>query len=226
MDRKLARKPGTLLLLCLLALAVIQSGCASAFLAPIYLLKGTEVDPMFKKEVKAIPKESKIVVVCRGSMNLYGAENPSRDMSAGLTLLMKNKLEKRKFQWVPYELVEASFDEEALSLETFTNIGKKVGADYIIGVDMDSFQTNLSSQFYQGKAKVHVQLVNVNDNEVIARKSLPEFVYPPTPVPINDKPQVEFQKQFTVKLANEVGTLFYPYNPHDKYALDNDFPER
>lgn len=226
MDTRMARKPGSLLLLCLLALSAIQSGCASAFLAPIYLMKGNEVDPMFKKEVKAIPKESKIAVVCRGSMNLYGVENPSRDMSAGLTLLMKSKLEKRKFQWIPYELVEASFDEESLSLETFPNIGKKVNADYVIGVDMDSFQTNLSSQFYQGRSKVHVQLVKVEDGDVIARKSLPEFVYPPTPVPINDKPQVEFQKQFTIKLANEVGTLFYPYNPHEKYVLDNDFPER
>ncbi|MDD3586219.1 MAG: hypothetical protein PHQ75_03475 [Thermoguttaceae bacterium] len=212
--------------LLLLVLVIQTSGCANALLAPIYLIKGTDVDPMFKKEMKEIPKESKAIVVCRSSVNLFGSENPNRDLSQALTLLFTKKLEKKKMVWIPYDKTEEFYDDHSLSLDTYQRIGSKVGADYVFGIDLDSFNTQLSSQFYQGRAKAHVQLVEVKTGKVIARQTLPEYVYPPTPTPKNDKHESEFQKQFTVKLACQIGNLFYPYNPHDKFAVDSDFPER
>ena len=217
----------SLLLLIALLLLVQAMGCAQAFLAPIWLIKGGLVDPEFKKQVKEIPKESKMIVVARSSANLFGLDNPSRDVSYGLTLLCSNNIsKKKKLKWIPYENAEAQFDSNSFSLESFAKIGQKVDADYVIGVDIDSFNTQISSQFYQGRAKAHVQLIKVETGEILGRKTLPEYVYPPNPVPVNDKPGPEFQKQFIAKLAGEIGTLFYPYDPHDKYALDNDFPDR
>lgn len=211
----------------LLAILVLQvCGCANALLAPIYLLKGTDVDPVYKKEIKSIPKESKAIVVCRSSVNLFGAENPNRDLAQALTLLFTKKLEKKKMTWISCEKTEEFYDDQSLSLDTFQRIGEKVGADYIFGIDLDSFNTQLSSQFYQGRSKAHVQLVEVKTGKVLARQTLPEYVYPPTPTPRNGKHESEFQKLFTVKLAGQIGNLFYPYNPHEKYAVDSDFPER
>lgn len=211
----------------ILLLLVQTTGCASALLAPIWLIKGGLRDPEFKKQVKEIPKESRMIVVCRSGANLYGSDNPSRSFSNGLTYLLSTNISsKKKLKWLSYDLVEDAYDEKTVTLESFAKIGQRVGADYIFGVDIDSFNTQISSQFYQGRSKVHVQLINVETGAVVARKTLPEYVYPPNPVPINNKHESEFQKQFIVKLASEVGRLFYPHDPHDRYALDNDFPER
>lgn len=202
------------------------SGCAGAIFGPLFLLKGTDVPALFKKEVKEIPKESKIVVICRSSLNLFGDENPSGDLSRCITYLMKDKLSKKKFEWIPYEEVEESFDDESLMLESFSKMGKKVKADYVIGVDMDDFNIHLSSQFYQGRSKLNVKLIQVETGEIIAQNSMPQFIYPPTPIINTDIHSSEFQKKFIGKLANEVGCLFYPHDPHGNIAMDTDFPVR
>ena len=201
-----------------------MSGCAAAIFAPFYLIKGTDIDPEFKKEIKAIPKESKIIVVCRSGAELYGPEDPSAALSYCMMALLSTKLpEKKKFEWITFDKVEALFDETALRHESFQNIGEKVGADYLFGVDIDSFSTQVSPLLFQGRSKVHVQLLDIKNKNVVARKTLPQYVYPPNPVPINNKEPSEFQKQYTGQLANEIGTLFYPYSQHDKYAQDCDF---
>jgi len=205
------------------------SGCAQALFMPFYLLRGMDVDPEFKDEVKAIPKESKMVVICRSQLNLFGEDNPSADLSRSITFLLSEKIKdkkKKKLEWIPFDRVEEMFDESTFNLESYAKMGKKLGADYVIGVDIDSFETHHSSQFYQGQAKVHVRLIKVETGEDIVRKSVPTYIYPPTPVPISDSNEIEFQKKFTVKLANEIGCLFYPHDPHDKYAQDNDFSFR
>ena len=113
-----------LTLLALLTILLGTVGCAGALMTPLYLLKGNEVDPEFKKEVKALPKESTIVVICRSPyQNLFGSDNPSRTMSLMLTKLMSEKLEKKKFKWVSIDRVEALFDESAYANESYEKMG-------------------------------------------------------------------------------------------------------
>lgn len=202
----------------------LLSGCAAALMTPFYLIKGTDVDPEFKKEVKELPKESTVVVICRSPyQNLFGADDPSRTMSLILTKKLSEKLEKKKFHWVSIERVEALFDENAFANESYEKMGVKVDADYVIGVDIDTFSTRHSPQYYQGKARVNVRLVEVATGKTIFMKALPNYTYPPNaPWSVNDIAAEDFQDIFIIKVAEEIGILFYPYNPHEKYALDND----
>lgn len=201
------------------------TGCQTLLMAPIYMMKGTDADPEFKKEIKEIPKGSKIVVICRSPyLNLFGADNPSQTLSLRLTKnLAENIDKKKKIEWIPFEKVEAMFDESSFANESYEKMGAKLGADYVVGVDVDSFDIHHSTQFYQGKTKVNVRLVKVEDGEVVFNKSLPQYTYPPNaPYSVNDITQDGFQEIFIAKVAGEIGCLFYPYNPHDKYALDSD----
>ena len=217
------RRVGLFLLLISAFLAL--TGCQAMLMAPIYMFKGTDVDPEFKKEIKEIPKESKIVVICRSPyLNLFGTDNPSQTLSLRLTKNLAEKMDKKKkIEWIPFEKVESMFDESSFANESYEKMGAKLGADYVVGVDVDSFDIHHSTQFYQGKAKVNVRLVQVETGEVVFTKSLPQYTYPPNaPYSVNDITQESFQEIFVVKIAGEIGCLFYPYNPHDKYALDSD----
>ncbi|MDO5580758.1 MAG: hypothetical protein Q4G69_06455 [Planctomycetia bacterium] len=206
---------------------ITSTGCSSALMFPLFLIKGTDVDPEFKKEVKSIPKKSKMVVIARTGSKLFGSENPSAPLSNCITLLLSNKIdEKKKLEWIPYEKVESTFDDETLLLENFTRMGKELEADYVIGVDIDHFSTQLSSQLYQGRSKVQVQMIEVKTGKAVVRKTMPEFVYPPTPTTANGKHPTEFQKNYIGKLSEEIGNLFCAYDPHKKYAMDSDFPDR
>ena len=213
----------TLALLLMTLLGV--SGCANALFTAAYLIKGNEVDPEFKKEIKDIPKHSKMVVICRSPyQTLFGMDDPSKTLSVALTKALSDKLdEKKKFVWVPIDKVDALFDETEYANESFEKMGAKVGADYVFGVDIDSFNIHHSPQYLQGKAHVNVRLVEVATGKIVCSKSLPQYVYPPnTPVAVGDMLEERFQTLYTVKLADEIGCCFYPYDPHEKVALDND----
>ena len=88
------------------------SGCANALFTAAYLIKGNVVDPEFKKEIKDIPKHSKMVVICRSPyQTLFGMDDPSKTLSVALTKALSDKLdEKKKFEWVPIDKVDDLFD--------------------------------------------------------------------------------------------------------------------
>ena len=175
--------------------------------------------------MKEIPKKSKMVVICRSPyQTLFGIDDPSRTLSVALTKALSEKLdEKKKLEWVPIDTVETLFDETEFTNESFEKMGAKVGADYVFGVDIDSFNIHHSPQYLQGKAHVNVKLVEVESGKTICSKSLPQYVYPPnTPVAVGDMLEERFQTLYIIKLADEIGCCFYPYDPHEKVALDND----
>ena len=209
----------------LLMMLVGVSGCANALFTAAYLIKGNDVDPEFKKEIKEIPKHSKMVVICRSPyQTLFGIDDPSKMLSVALTKALSDKLdEKKKLEWIPIDKVDSFFDESEYANESFEKMGAKLGADYVFGVDIDSFNIHHSPQYLQGKAHVNVRLVKVDTGEIVCSKSLPQYVYlPNTPVAVGDMLEERFQTLYTVKLADEIGCCFYPYDPHEKVALDND----
>ncbi len=205
------------------------SGCAGALMMPYYLIYGTDAPAKYKSVVKEIPKESTLVVICRTNLNLFGTSNPSPDLSQAVTFVLSNEMEKakkKKLRWIPYNEVEDKFDDEELRSQSFEKMGNALKADYVVGIEIDSFDIHHSQQFYQGAAKVHVRLIDVKNAETLVRESMPTYTYPPTPVPKSEYEETEFQKTYIVRLAKDIGTLFCPHDPHDKYAVDSDFPNR
>ena len=205
------------------------SGCAGALMMPYYLLNGTDAPAVYEKEMKEIPKGSKIVVICRSNLNLYGSDNPNTDLSVGLAAIIAKEMKnakKKKIEWIPYTEVQEKFDEEEYNSQSFTKMGNALKADYVIGVEIDSFDIHHSTQFYQGNAKVMVRMVRVKDDETIIRQSMPTYTYPPTPIPSADYEESEFQRKYIVRLAMNIATLFCPHDPHAEYAADSDFADR
>lgn len=201
------------------------SGCSNALFTMVYLVKGCEVDPEFKKEIKEIPKGSRMVVICRSPyQTLFGTDDPSRTLSIALTKALSTKLdEKKKLEWIPIDQVEALFDETAFANESYEKMGAKVKADYVFGIDIDSFNVHHSPQYLQGKAKVNVRLVEVESGKTVCSKALPQYVYPPnSPIAAGEMMEDRFQTLYVVKLADEIGCYFYPFDPKEKVALDND----
>ena len=205
------------------------SGCAGALMMPFYLINGTDAPAVYKNEMKELPNGSKMLVVCRSNLNLYGASKPDADLSQSVTYVVSTELKdkkKKKLEWIPYSEIEENFDEEEINSLSFEKIGHELNADYVIGVEIDSFDIHHSTQFYQGNAKVLVRMVRVKDGETIVRESMPVYTYPANPVPSAECEELDFQRRYTVRLARNIATLFCPHDPHAEYATDADFAKR
>ena len=110
------------------------TGCAGALMMPYYLIYGTDSPAVYQDEVSDIPKGSKMVVICRSNLNLFGSANPNADLSTGITYVVSNNIKgkkKKKLEWIPFSEVEEVFEEEEFNSLSFEKMGAKLGADYV-----------------------------------------------------------------------------------------------
>ena len=84
------------LVLALLCSFVGVSGCANALFTAAYLIKGGEVDPEFKDEIKAIPKKSRMAVICRSRIRPLRNRRSSKTLSIALTKALSERSMKKK----------------------------------------------------------------------------------------------------------------------------------
>jgi hypothetical protein len=184
-------------------------GCQGALVTAYYLMHGTNDEADYPGL-----KGKKVVVVCKPLIQLqYRNANVARDVSQQVSQLLREHIEKIKV--VDQRKVAKWLDEN--TWEDYTEVGKAMKADIVVGIDLESFGILEGQTLYQGKANVvvHVYECKAGGKEVFTR-TMPPAIYPPnTGVPTSDCQEGEFRQKFIQVLAERVARLFYA---HDRYA--------
>jgi hypothetical protein len=193
-----------------LAMALLPSaGCRSALATAMYLIKGTDVDPDF-----AGLKGKKVAVVCRPIVTLqYRNSSVARDIAQQVTVLLQQNVPKIKT--VDNRKVGKWTDEN--TWEEFTEVGKAMKADMVVGIDLEAFSTFQGQTLYQGKANATIHVYDCRDGgKEVFQKILPPSVYPPnTGIPTSERLEAEFRREFVGVLSDQIARYFYA---HDRYA--------
>lgn len=98
-------------------------------------------------------------------------------------------------------------------------VGRQLGADTVIYVEIDSFQTreNPSIPLWNGQFRARVRVVNVADGEVLWPRdgSTGAPVAVSTPVEENTNPgyQAQLAERLSQRMADVVAKLFYEHEP-------------
>lgn len=217
MDRiSLTRRASRLLVLALLAVVATTAGCQSGMFTALYLLRGTEVPPEFDGL-----KGKKVVVVCRATSELEFANvSVADDLGNALGRLLKERV--KKIEVIPAREVERWADEN--EWEEFTEVGEALGAQMVVGLDLDQFGIYQGQTVYQGTAIVGVHVYDLEkDGALVYDKTPPQTRWPPNSVePVGTKLPAQFRKEFIQVLANEIGRHFYPHDPAMDFARDAD----
>jgi len=198
-----------------LCAVVAAGGCAQALLTGIYLTKGPETPAEFKEL-----KGKKTAVVCRPLAELqYSSSGAPQRLSTMVGALLKTKI--KKLELTSPAKIETWTDEH--EWEKFTEVGKAMKSDYVVGMEIEEFKLYQGQTIYQGRARVKVTVHDMNqDGEVVYEKSIPEIVYPPQGgVPTSEKSEEEFRRQFIGVVAEQVGRLFYGYDHRKDVAIDS-----
>ncbi len=206
---------------CLLAAMVsvglglfVASGC-SLMATAMYIVQGTNTHADFDGL-----KGKRVAVVCRPVTSLHFRDSSvSRDLAKQVGLLLEKHVSKIKivdqrdvFEWA---------DEN--NWEEYVQIGKAVGAEMVIGIDLEEFSLYQGQTLYQGKANLKVLVYDVaQGKEPVFERNLPQSIYPPnSAIPSGEKPEPEFRRQFVNKLAQLISRYFYDHDATVDFASDS-----
>ncbi len=215
MDRLQARGVWVVLALISAGLALtINSGC-NVIATAMYVIQGTNAHADFDGL-----KNKRVAVVCRPLTSLqFRDSSVSRDLAKQVGLhLQKNVphiklIEQREvFEW-----------EDENTWEDYTEIGKALGADMVVGLDLEEFSLLQGQTLYQGKANLKILVVDVAaGKEPVFERNMPQAIYPPNaPIPASEKPEQQFRRQFVEFLARQIGQYFYDHDASVDFANDS-----
>ncbi len=204
----------------LTAMCVALSGCAHALGVLAVAVQGDKVDP------PCMLMEGKVCVVVRPRASTsyqYGdvAASLAKALYSKLTLGIKDFKKKKKREsitLIPQDEVEKYCDGMEAESD-FVEIGKAVGADQVIAVDLLAFNHIAGTNVWQGRADMNVQLIDVKSGAVLYQPdALPEYVYPRNhPVSASDQNEWNFQREYILRLGNYLSKQFVP---SDRMDLD------
>lgn len=196
-----------------LAACLPSIGCQGTLVTAYYLIHGLDVDPDFPGL-----KDKKVAVVCRpiGSIH-YSNSNVTREISQHVSDLLQEKV--KKIRVVDQRKVAKWVDENRW--DEFSEVGKAMKADFVVGIDLEAFSLFEGQTLYQGRANLAVHVYDCEKKKEVFTRNLPQAVYPPnTGVPTYDKQEAQFRAEFVKVLADRVARHFYAHDPHADVALD------
>ncbi len=200
------------MILAALALAG-AGGCTSALFTVAYLIQGNNAPAECDKL-----KDKRVAVVCRPVVALqYRDARVEHDLAAQVSTLLGRNVPKIKI--IDHRKVAEWMDEN--TWDDYVEVGKALGADMVVGIDLEQFSLLQGQTLYQGRATVRLQVFDCKTGEVVFDKRPPQSVYPPNRVvPTSEKPAAEFRAEFVRVLADQIARHFYEHDPHADIALD------
>lgn len=215
MDRTFSRcGRGVLWTLAGLMLCLPVFGCAKVLATAMYVVKGTNVDAEYDGL-----KGKKVAVVCKQLTSLqYRDSNVPRDLAARIgSLLAANG---KKIEVIDQQQVSEWTDEN--SWDEFSQIGKALEADMVVGIELEDFKLRQGQTLYQGKANVQIKVYDIKEGKLVFEKTPKPSVYPPnTGIAASERQEQQFRREYIGILAEEIAHHFYDYDSRNSFAMDS-----
>ncbi|MCG8586245.1 MAG: hypothetical protein MI757_16180, partial [Pirellulales bacterium] len=160
--------------------------------------------------------------VCRTSDSLlYSDPELTADLSMRIGQLLRENGEK--IVVVSHDEVAAWIDEQHDNWHEFKEVGEGVGADMVVGIDLNRFSLYRGQTLYQGRADIRMTVYDLNDEgEVVYQPDVPQIVFPPNaPVDSSVNTKRKFRRQFIGVVAKQLAQHFYDHDRTADFASDS-----
>jgi hypothetical protein len=191
-----------------------SGGCTTGLFTLTYLINGGLIDPDFDGL-----KKKTVVVVCRPVAGMeYGTVDAAPALAREIGALLQQRGSKIKV--IEQDKVAEWCDNNPW--EEFPEVGKALGAEMVVGVDLEHFSMYAGQTLYQGKAKATVQVFDCKDGgKMVFEKRLPQTIYPPNAcIAASEVQEPDFRREFVRVLADQIARHFYPHDPHADLGQD------
>jgi hypothetical protein len=165
--------------------------------------------------------EHRVAVVCLSeSSSSFGPRPVSEELCREVSRLLAENV--RKIELIEPQKVQSWMDEHDWNQVDYREIGKGVGAEYLVAVDILSFSLHDGQTMYKGRAEVSIAVYNLTgDGDEVFRSAPPEIHFPVNGSQhTTDISEKEFRRRFINIVAQRVARHFYPYDFKDDFASD------
>ena len=160
-----------------------------------------------------------VAVVCHPVVELqYSDAGSARELAQLVGMNIDRNL--RRTEIIGQQEVARWMDEN--ELVEYSELGKALDADIVIGIDLEDFRLYEGSTLYRGKASVHVQVYDVAQEKLLFEKRLDDYAFPKdTAIPATDRSEQQFRGMFMQVLSSKIARLFYASDSRTHFAEEN-----
>ena len=194
---------------------VTQTGCMG-LVANLVHASGADKVPAAYDGLKA----SRVAVVTITENGMFTDDESARILGRNVSQWLNDNV--KKIEIVREDKIADWRDTNGWDNIDFTEIGRGVGAEKVIGIEVANLKLRDGATLYRGRADVDVTVVDVASGDTVHRHSLEDFTYPETAGQYtSETTEKRFRKLYLGILAKRIARQFYPYDYHEDFALDS-----
>lgn len=163
--------------------------------------------------------DSTVAVVTITDSTQYTNDSAARDLSRRVGSVLTT--EGDDITLVREDLVQQYRDVHGYESSDFSKIGKEVGADKVLVIEMSDLSLRDGATLFQGSADVHLQVVDVKTGNTVYQDHIDQYTFPKsTGQHTSETTEKRFRKLYLTMLASEIGRRFHPFDPTETVAQD------
>lgn len=164
-------------------------------------------------------EDQKVAVICVSNSELFGPTSTSTELSVRVNRLLTRKV--KDIEIVSPQRLDDWIDQNDWDMTDFVSIGRGVGADRVVAIDIDSLSLHDGATMFKGRTNIHLVVYDMNTGQELFSSSPPQIEFPTsTGVPATSTSEREFRKMFLDAVAGRIARNFYSFDINDDVAAD------
>lgn len=197
-----------------IALVISSAGCTG--LATFMHAVGMDMIPAEYDELK----HKTVAIVALTESSQYSNDVAARELSRFVGQILTSKV--KNIQLVREDRIDQWRDMHGWDQINFDEIGKGVGAEKVIGIEVANLRLRDGATLYRGRSDVVVSVIDAETGNVDYSRSLDEFTYPNIAGQYtSETTESKFRKLYLRMLAEEVARSFHRYDLNERIAEDS-----
>lgn len=203
----------TALSLFVLCAAIAIPGCVGLPAQLLYVIYGNKAAAEFEGL-----NSKNIAVVCVSDASAYGPNTLTFAVERQVAALLAKHVPKARV--VPQSKVDNWKDQYGWDESDFMQIGRGVGADMVVAIEISSYSLHEGSTMYKGKVTVTTDVYDTKDQSVAFHIGPEDYEFPKSGRPALQLSERDFEAQFLSKFCEHLARRFYEYEKIDGIAED------
>ncbi|MGB1926355.1 MAG: hypothetical protein ACPHL6_07485 [Rubripirellula sp.] len=165
-------------------------------------------------------KHKTVAIVALTESSQYSNDVAARELSRFVGQILTSKV--KNIQLVREDRIDQWRDMHGWDQINFDEIGKGVGAEKVIGIEVANLRLRDGATLYRGRSDVVVSVIDAETGNVDYSRSLDEFTYPNIAGQYtSETTESKFRKLYLRMLAEEVARSFHRYDLNERIAEDS-----